>query len=170
MRELSTYPQVLESIQRDGQLLPVYLWSGAILDGEKRHRACLESGLEPSFHTLTDEHAAASLLWSLHPQRALAMFGHGRTFVDLVVLFGAKPTSLKAVMREQEKREPKPKRNPRRRFNYRMTVRFPVDAQRIIYATAKESRCDRQEVIIAAVRAATPEALERELRRLRRER
>lgn len=172
MRELSTYPQVLESVRNIGQLLPVYLWQGAVLDGAKRHQACLETGNQPKFETLTDEHAAASLLWSLHPHRAIEMFASGRTLVDLCVLCSAKPSSVLAIMRELDRKRDAgaPKRYERRAYHKRMTVRFPEDAHRIVYSLAKLHATTKQDVIVAALRAAATEAIVRELRRMRQRR
>lgn len=41
------YVVLRESIRANGQLVPIIVWRGQILDGRHRHRACLELGIEP---------------------------------------------------------------------------------------------------------------------------
>src|SRR5215216_5543793 len=41
------YQSLKESIATNGQLLPIQLYQGKILDGIHRYRACTELGIEP---------------------------------------------------------------------------------------------------------------------------
>lgn len=72
---MHTTPQTVESlrasINKIGQILPVYWWQNQILDGEKRREACLQLGLYPDEIYLETEEEARAVLWQLHPERAL---------------------------------------------------------------------------------------------------
>ena len=48
------YGALKESIRRLGLLDPILMWRGTVVDGYHRLRACLELGIEPQFHVLSD--------------------------------------------------------------------------------------------------------------------
>lgn len=165
MSELPHYPQIRESVRINGQILPVYMYLGAILDGALRHQALLECGREVRYRHLATEEEAAQLLWSLHPRRAVVMFGRGRPLIQLAALFAAPPRAVNRILKELA---PAPEKKYRRRdYTKRLTVRLDVDVQRTILGYCSECRADQQEVIAAAVRAAAPARIKDELRKLR---
>lgn len=43
------------SVERDGQLIPIVIWRGKVLDGRKRLAACEALGIEPKTITIPDE-------------------------------------------------------------------------------------------------------------------
>lgn len=163
--ELPHYPQVLESVRINGLIFPVYLYMGSVLDGELRHRAALECGRTVKFVQIQTEQEAAQLLWSLHPHRAVTMFARGRPLTELAELFAAPPRAVNRVLKELA--PPPEKKYYERDYTKRLTVRLDVDVQRTLLAYCAECKAERQEVIAAAVRAATPGRLREELAKLR---
>lgn len=75
---LATMPQpyetIRESVREIGPLFPLYKYQGRTIDGEKRARACSETGRRIAVCDISDERTAAALLWRLHPERALELF------------------------------------------------------------------------------------------------
>lgn len=55
-----------------GPLLPVLIWRGRVVDGEKRSRICGELGLVPRTQVLHSLAECCSALWALHRERAVA--------------------------------------------------------------------------------------------------
>jgi len=60
------------SLSAVGPLLPVLIWRGRVVDGEKRDRICAELGLVTRIHTLHSLGEVCAALWSLHRERAVA--------------------------------------------------------------------------------------------------
>ncbi|MFO7785245.1 MAG: ParB/RepB/Spo0J family partition protein [Desulfatiglandales bacterium] len=67
MMDGKRYQELLEDIREHGQLEPITLCEGMILDGRNRHKACLELGLTPK--TRSYEGDPWAYAWSLNGQR-----------------------------------------------------------------------------------------------------
>jgi hypothetical protein len=52
--------------------MPVLIWRGRVVDGEKRDRICGELGLVPHVRSLQSIAEVCSALWTVHPERAVA--------------------------------------------------------------------------------------------------
>lgn len=46
---------LVKSIKEHGLFDPILVWQGKIVDGRHRHKACIESGVEPEYEYLVDE-------------------------------------------------------------------------------------------------------------------
>jgi hypothetical protein len=46
---------LVKSIKEYGLFDPILVWQGKIVDGRHRHKACIESGVEPEYEYLVDE-------------------------------------------------------------------------------------------------------------------
>lgn len=60
------------SIAAVGPLLPVLVYRGRVVDGEKRDRICGELGLIARTQILHSMNELCAALWALHPERAIA--------------------------------------------------------------------------------------------------
>ena len=49
------YEGMKASIDAIGQLQPIAVWQGHVIDGAHRYRACLELGIEPEYNYLADD-------------------------------------------------------------------------------------------------------------------
>jgi hypothetical protein len=165
MRQVAHYPQILESVRNVGQILPLYIYQGSELDGRLRQQAALECGLEVKMQIIHDEQAAATLLWSLHPDRAIAEFDRGQSLTDLSILFSASPRIVHAARRARAI-EPAPKYE-RRDYKKKMSVRLLPDCKRTLIDWARDMRSPQQDVICAALRIADAELVRAELGRMR---
>ena len=65
------------SIAAVGPLLPLLIWSGWTIYGQKREDICAETGLVPRVLVLHSLAEACSALWPLHPKRALELAESG---------------------------------------------------------------------------------------------
>jgi hypothetical protein len=59
---IEQYAALKASIATDGQLVPIVLYKGRILDGRHRYRACLDLGIEPKFEEYTGDAPVSRML------------------------------------------------------------------------------------------------------------
>jgi len=98
------FAQLVENIREHGPILPVYYFEGRVLDGSRRALACFETGKAFVRVVIRDREQAARLLWSLHPDRALAEFGRGLSVADAAQLLGASPSAVILARRQPRRR------------------------------------------------------------------
>ncbi len=106
------------SIAAIGPLLPVLIWENEVLDGRKRQAICEELGLMPrvlQLHSLPD---ACRALWTLHPERAVALAatewqGIKPSLTTIAELCGVRVAAVAVLMTDGVVRKPD-KRSPRR--------------------------------------------------------
>jgi hypothetical protein len=91
-----------------GPLLGVYYWQGSIVDGRRRRMLCQEMGFEVHSVHVPTRRELGHLLWSVHPDRALALL-KPETLADATHLFGVSPGTIAMEMKRL-----KPKGEPRK--------------------------------------------------------
>jgi hypothetical protein len=156
--KVSTFAEVLESVDRYGPFLPVFFWAGRVIDGDKRREACLQVGKQWQERHLTTREEAAELLWTLHPGRALWDFGKGLTLPELCALFAARPSQVLAVQRALA---PQPPPKPwRKAKEHLMHLRMGGEAVAKLRALKKQLRASIQDIVECSVELAAPEDLE----------
>lgn len=55
------YRELVEDIRKHGQLVPIWISNGEVIDGRKRLRACGELGIDPKVIDLSDGQDPAAL-------------------------------------------------------------------------------------------------------------
>src|SRR5262245_11708871 len=68
MMDAERFAELKSDIALQGQLQPIVLHDGQILDGRNRYRACRELGVEPTFSTYNGS-SPYSYVWSQNAQR-----------------------------------------------------------------------------------------------------
>lgn len=81
------------SLERIGQLQPAYEHAGELIDGRRRREICSDLGLELRTVQLETLQEACSVLWILHPSRALELAGK-RPLLELAQLCSASTTAV----------------------------------------------------------------------------
>lgn len=111
-----------ESLRLVGPLLPAWRVAGQPkpFDGRRRLRLCPEVGKSIDVVTLTPRRAR-HLLWTLHPERALELWGDGRSLAELAQHFGTREPLVARVLQQSRPRERKPKRGAHTRYQIRHT-------------------------------------------------
>lgn len=105
------------SIEAVGPLLPVLVYRGRVVDGEKRDRICGELGLIPRTQILHTLHELCAALWVLHPERAIAEAQHelgSLTLVNLAELCSVRPSDVALVLAGKRAAVQASERSPRR--------------------------------------------------------
>lgn len=155
--------QLRASIESVGPLLPVLIYGGRVIDGEKRDRICGELGLVARVQTLHGLDQACSALWSLHPARALELAGE-RPLVELAQLCGVRAVDIAIFTGAQRGGVRVDSRAPRKtRGEKRIKVQFWSDPQFKHYLDEGAAALDVD--ASALMRAATWEYLQRVLPR-----
>jgi len=67
MMDKDRYGELVENIREQGQLEPITLCDGMILDGRNRYKACLELGIEPKTRNYNGDPWA--YVWSMNGER-----------------------------------------------------------------------------------------------------
>jgi len=67
--------ELRSSLQTVGPLLPALIWQGETIDGKRRAAICNELGLVLPVRYAESLQVACSVLWPLHPWRALELAG-----------------------------------------------------------------------------------------------
>jgi len=67
MMDKDRYGELVENIREQGQLEPITLCDGMILDGRNRYKACLELGIEPKTRNYNGDPWA--YIWSMNGER-----------------------------------------------------------------------------------------------------
>lgn len=160
MQKAPHYAQLLDSIRQSGQILPVYLWSGGVLDGAQRQMACWEAGIQPDCVTLDTREQAAALLFSLHPERAIHQFGEGLTITQQCALFAARPREIAAARRAAFPAPEAARKWPRNYSTGKQTVTLPVREKQRLVTLCTELRCSQQDLIICSLQVALPQSSE----------
>lgn len=153
MNKAPHYSQVLESVRSNGQILPVYTFNGGILDGLQRQMAALECGLQPHFRELSAREAPV-VLFSLHPERAVAQFGEGLFLTQQCELFSARPAQVLAARRAIAPPAEPPKKWPRNYRTGKQTITLPGSLKVDLVTLSAELRCSQQDVLVCALRNA----------------
>ena len=61
--------ELVEDLQANGQIEPIRLYCGQIVDGRNRYLACRKAGIEPRVERLPDDVNPFAYVWSLNGQR-----------------------------------------------------------------------------------------------------
>lgn len=105
------------SIAAVGPLLPVLVYRGRVVDGEKRERICGELGLVPRTQVLHSVDELCSALWVLHPERAIVEAQSTRsvplTLTELAKLCNARPSDVAVALAGKRKAVRLVERSPR---------------------------------------------------------
>lgn len=101
--------ELRRSLQNVGPLLPALHWQGEVLDGKRRTWFCEELGLFLPVRYAESLQVACSILWPLHPKRALELAG-ARPVSDIAELCSV---GVSAIAVELERHRVKPKADPR---------------------------------------------------------
>ena len=106
------------SIAAVGPLLPVLVYRGRVVDGEKRDRICTELGLIPRTQILHSLGELCAALWVLHPERAIAeaqLARPGLTLPELAELCSTRPSDVALALAGQRGKSRRGvERSPRR--------------------------------------------------------
>jgi hypothetical protein len=105
------------SLAAVGPLLPVLVYRGRVVDGEKRDRICSELGLIPRTQILHSTGELCAALWVLHPERAIAeaqLARPGLTLPELAELCSTRPSDVALALAGQRGKPPRGERSPRR--------------------------------------------------------
>lgn len=100
------------SLQSVGPLLPQLLYSGRVIDGDRRDAICSELGIVFPQRRLATREEACAALWLLHPERAITLAETDRV-LELARLCGTNAVDVAATLKRLR---PKPKdahRSPR---------------------------------------------------------
>lgn len=63
------FNELKADIERNGQLVPIELLDGQIIDGRHRQRACVDLGIEPEYVDVRIPGSPAEYVWSLNGMR-----------------------------------------------------------------------------------------------------
>lgn len=112
------------SLAAVGPLMPVLIWRGRVVDGEKRDRICGELGLVAHVRTLHSIAEVCSALWAVHPERAVAeALAAGAAGVQSIAdLCSARVAEVAGLLAANSKRNAKSKRAPRRSRSQKQTL------------------------------------------------
>lgn len=69
MMDEARLQELAADIAANGQLEPIRLFKGKILDGRNRYQACAVAGIAPKFSTVPDDVNPWKLVWSLNGER-----------------------------------------------------------------------------------------------------
>jgi len=101
------------SIRKSGPLLPVVIYAGVTIDGQKRAAICADLGVHIDQKYCATLQDACSHLWAVeHQQRAVALAAT-RNVSELAELCGARPAAVARVLREMQPRPKFVHKNPR---------------------------------------------------------
>lgn len=114
------FAELVEDIRLHGQLLPIWVQGGEIIDGRKRSRACAELGIEPKTIDIAADTSAGEIAYALNalrthysssqlnafasklanystkaPKSQMANLGHLKTVREISRATGATPTGMK---------------------------------------------------------------------------
>ncbi|HQL63487.1 MAG TPA: hypothetical protein PLQ35_14455 [bacterium] len=67
MLTLTRYAEFVENVRQYGQIEPITLYEGQILDGKIRYKACVDLGIEPIFRVYSGDPWAYA--WSMNGVR-----------------------------------------------------------------------------------------------------
>ena len=91
------YKSLVTSIREVGQLEPIYVWRGKIVDGQHQLRACREAGVQPRFEILPDDVDPFQFVMAKNHHRR-----HLNTSQKAVVAYKASSMSLSELYGTQE--------------------------------------------------------------------
>lgn len=123
--------ELRSSIAAVGPLLPVLIWQGRVVDGQRRDQICAELGLVPQVRTLHTAAEVCSALWAVHPDRAVAeALTNGATGVkEIAELCSARVAEVAALLGAKNKRAVD-RRSPRKtRSQKTVMVQFWAEPQ-----------------------------------------
>lgn len=63
------FDKLVADIEKNGQIVPIVLYEGKILDGRNRYRACLAANVTPVFTEWSGDGLATDHVWSLNAER-----------------------------------------------------------------------------------------------------
>ena len=155
------------SIAAVGPLLPVLVYRGRVVDGEKRDRICSELGLIPRTQILHSLHELCAALWVLHPERAIAEAQDALgslTLVNLAELCGVRPSDVAVVIAGKRGAPRAVERSPRRTLGQKsVLIQFWAEPQfkHFVKAAGEHERLD----LSATLRVAAWEFVQRTLPR-----
>ncbi len=136
---MGTDRELRDSIAAAGQLDPVLIWQGLLIDGRRRYAICEELGLVPKMHVCIDLEAACTALFQRHPDRAVLLArehcgGHAGlppTVAELARLCNVNVAAIAVLVQPKRKSE---KRAPHRTRSQRTElVRVWVEPQWLHY-------------------------------------
>jgi hypothetical protein len=93
------------SLQSVGPLLPQLIYSGRVIDGDRRDAICSELGIIFPQRRLATREEACAALWFLHPERAIKLAETDRV-IELARLCGTNAADVAATLKRLR---PKPK-------------------------------------------------------------
>lgn len=122
------------SIGAVGPLLPVLVYRGRVVDGEKRDRICSELGLIARTQILHSVTELCSALWTLHPDRAIAEAQAAQssplTLSELAELCSARPSDVALALAGKRGAKRLAERSPRRtRSQKSVLIQFWAEPQ-----------------------------------------
>lgn len=92
------------SLEAIGQLQPAYEHESELIDGRRRREICAELGLTLRVVRLETLHDACSVLWTLHPSRALELAGK-RPLLELAQLCSASTSAIASQLQAMKPRK-----------------------------------------------------------------
>lgn len=100
------------SLQSVGPLLPQLIYSGRVIDGDRRDAICSELGIVFPQRRLATREEACAALWLLHPERAIALAETDRV-LELARLCGTNPVDVAQTLRRLRPKKKDAHRAPR---------------------------------------------------------
>lgn len=119
--------ELRQSIEAIGPLLPVFVTGDRVVDGAKRLAMCNELGVSIPEKRLVNLEQICSVLWPLHPARALeeAARARGRLeLLELAQLCGTRAVNVAMMLETLHPKPPKPR-------PYRIRNERPAEAVRL---------------------------------------
>lgn len=113
MMEADKLQELADDIGKNGQLVPVWIYEGMILDGRNRYAACKMAGIEPKTQTYTGDEPTAFAVSMNDKRRHMTASVRSAVAVELLPFFEADAAKRK---KETEGRPKKDQEKPNQIF------------------------------------------------------
>ena len=128
MMDADKLQELADDIGKNGQLVPVWIYDGMILDGRNRYAACKMAGIEPKTQTYTGDEPTAFAVSMNDKRRHMAAGVRAAVAVELLPFFEADAVKRK---KETEGRPKKEQEKPVEIFPPVLTDQKPKETEPI---------------------------------------